>query len=775
MFPLFLFVLVLLCAAFRYGAKESFPTALPLFLLLAFFLGIIRYEWHEDNWRDFENEASLFSQRGALTLVGTVDGVIRYNSKYQQVSFPIKNVSVSLENRKHRVGTKLQISTYGPLDATPQFGDWVECEGSVEPIRAMALPGQVDHKAYLASEGIHARVRIFDPSQIRLIHTKSKGLGVWLQRTIFSMRQHILKTYRQHLDAPWGDLLASLFLGERAELPTPLRQSLLNTGLYHVTSVSGLHTTVLVGSLLFALKMIGFRRKQIALLAVPMLLVFLSLVGWKVPAMRASILAVGILAGLLFDRDVDALNLLGVAALITLVTNPTEAFLPGFQLSYTAVFFIFVLTPRLQRLLPMRPMGLNYLWKIASACLCAWMGLIPILAWHFGTLHWLTIPANLAAMPLVWLCTVSGGVLALAGFIGSWVAIPVAWVAQRLLMCLGVLVDWFAGFPLAAIRIPRPGWQTVVGYYGVIFVLFAKREHIEIALPRFTLRRLHIALAIVLVVVIVGGFFGGAGTLRVHFLALGSDCILIQAPGSGVLLIDGGAPDKSGSSGRGPRLLEALSTLRIRRIDCLVLTHADSDHVGELKSVVENLPVRTFVTSPVAEPTGVYSQLLGALQERNVPIRYAVAGDRIEGFPNLSLEVVSPGDLVLSRPKVEDNDASVVIRASYGEFDVLLTGDIPDKVERLLLDEPFTLEAEILKVAHHGSKHSSSKPFLQRVSPEVAVIQVGRNPYGHPHPDAVARLSEICDLVMRTDLDGTIEVESNGSVYWVRDACCAKW
>ncbi|HNT33934.1 MAG TPA: ComEC/Rec2 family competence protein, partial [bacterium] len=422
----------------------------------------------------------------------------------------------------------------------------------------------------------------------------------------------------------------------------------------------------------------------------------------------------------------------------------------------------------------MRIRGIGYLWRIACASFCAWLGLIPIQAWHFGTLNALTVPANVAAMPLVWLCTVGGGVLAVAGFLHSWISIPVAWIVRHLLISLGALVFWMADWPFAAMRMSRPGWPLLVGYYGVIFIFFAKKEYVEITFSRLTLRKIHVVLVLVLVVVLLNGFFGGVSTLKVYFLPLGSgDCILIQAPGSGTILVDGGTPDKAFSSSRGIRLLTALNALRVKRIDCLVLTHADSDHIGELKAVVESLPVRMFITNPVEDPTVIYAQLLQALQAHDILIRRVRAGDRVEGFPGLNIEVVSPSQTVLSQPKVEDNDASLVIRASYGEFDLLLTGDITQKVERLLLDELPVLESEVLKVPHHGSKYSSSSSFLRKVAPEVAVIQVGRNSYGHPHPDALARLEAVCDLVMRTDLDGTVEIESNGTAYWVRDCSSA--
>ncbi|HNT33961.1 MAG TPA: ComEC/Rec2 family competence protein, partial [bacterium] len=196
-----LFLAVLLCAAFRYGVRDSFPALLPLFLLLTFLLGIMRFEWHQDNWRDFQNETSLYSRQGTQTLHGTVNGAVEGTGSYSQTSFPIKDVSIVVEKQEYPVGSSILVTAYCPLEATPQFGDVIQCVGLLEPIRAVALPGQVDNKAYLASEGIHGRVRIYEPSQLRLIRAEHKSPYVHMRRAIFSLRQAILKTYRQRLPA----------------------------------------------------------------------------------------------------------------------------------------------------------------------------------------------------------------------------------------------------------------------------------------------------------------------------------------------------------------------------------------------------------------------------------------------------------------------------------------------------------------------------------------------------------------------------------------------
>jgi len=214
----------------------------------------------------------------------------------------------------------------------------------------------------------------------------------------------------------------------------------------------------------------------------------------------------------------------------------------------------------------------------------------------------------------------------------------------------------------------------------------------------------------------------------------------------------------------------------------MVLTHSDIDHIGELKAVVEQLPVKLFVTSPVLEPINAYEDLAGVLEEKHVPCRIARAGNQLAGLPELEVTFLSPGEEVLSQPFVKDNDASLVVRLRHGEVRFLLTGDIGEEVESLLLknknewqidpadsrSEISNLRSEILKVPHHGSKYSSSMPFLKEIAPEVAVIQVGKNSYGHPHQQTIDSLEKTSNVVLRTDRHGTVEIESNGRGYRVR-------
>jgi competence protein ComEC len=251
----------------------------------------------------------------------------------------------------------------------------------------------------------------------------------------------------------------------------------------------------------------------------------------------------------------------------------------------------------------------------------------------------------------------------------------------------------------------------------------------------------------------------GAGILSARFLALGEgDATLIEMPFGGTVLVDGG-PGIAKS-----QLLNVLHDLGRERIDLVVLTHPDADHIGGLPDVIDTLEIGAVVTSGRESDTGTFSRFKQAVRNKGIPHFIVDTGDRIAGFDGVELMVLGPSHSMLSGPT---NRSSVVLRVDYNDIEILLTGDIDKIAEREVLRNAAVLEAEILKVSHHGSKTSSCSEFLRQAQPEVAVIMVGKNQYGHPARDVMERLWLQCGTVFRTDWSGTVTVRTDGERYWV--------
>ncbi len=244
------------------------------------------------------------------------------------------------------------------------------------------------------------------------------------------------------------------------------------------------------------------------------------------------------------------------------------------------------------------------------------------------------------------------------------------------------------------------------------------------------------------------------GNLRVAFLDIGQgDALLMTTPGNQRILIDGG-PDFS--------LLEHLGEelpFFEKTIDLLILSHSDADHVAAFPEILRRYNVRKVLFTGIARDTAIYSAFLDAVRESGVDIILAEAGNDLDLGAGMMLDILWPLQSMFGEEPKETNNTSIVAKIVWKDHEVLLTGDIEKEVEEALLKAGMDLRSDILKVAHHGSRTSSSSGFLLAVAPGLAVISVGReNTYGHPHPSVLGRFEALRIPVRRTDREGTVEV-----------------
>jgi competence protein ComEC len=249
------------------------------------------------------------------------------------------------------------------------------------------------------------------------------------------------------------------------------------------------------------------------------------------------------------------------------------------------------------------------------------------------------------------------------------------------------------------------------------------------------------------------------GDLRAYFLDVGqgdSSVILFKDK---VILIDAGEVDK------GDLVVSDLENLGVTRIDLLVATHPHSDHIGGMQKVLARFPVGKVLDSGIPSSSSLYERFLRTVDEKDIPYIVAEPGKTYDPDPSLHILVLSPpeqhiGDSI--------NTNSIVLRVSYGAVNLLYAGDATTEAEEVMLKAGYPLDADILKVSHHGSSDANSAAFLRRVDPEVAVISLANdNEYGHPHRETLSGLNAVGALVLRTDRDGTIRIVSNGVTYAV--------
>lgn len=623
-----------------------------------------------------------------------------------------------------------------PLGRSPPQGVLIETIAEVQlPRRA---EDGFDERAVLRRRGIHVVLR---GGRWRVVGRRG-GLGGLADR----VHARVARSLALGTEGERRAVVTGVVLGEDQGLSEELRDRFRASGLYHLLAVSGQNVALVAGGILLAAWLAGIPRWLGELGALAGIGAYVLAVGWQPSVVRAGV--AGALASLawLAARPRDRWYFLLAGAAVLLAWNPYSVLEPGFQLSFAAVATIFLAVPPLQRRLRGYPLprALGAVVAVSAACGVA---TAPIVWLHFGAVPLYSVVANAAAAPAVAPLLAAALVAALLEPLAPDVATALAWSAGWLGAYLALCARVVGGLPHAQVHSLAVllGLAAVGGFAFVV----ARMQR-----PR---GRRALALVAIAAVPLAAWWWLRPGTapppppsgLRITFLDVGQgDAVLLQVH-EGAVLVDQGPPEA--------RAARQLADLGVRRLAVLVLTHPQRDHVGGAEEILRRLGVGFVLDPRIPAASGDERRALEEARERGVPVVVARAG-RAYALGRLRLRVLWPARE--PAPGVDPNESAVVLLASYGEVDALLTADAESNVT-LPLPPP---AAEVLKIAHHGSADAGLPGLLASVRPRIAVISVGaRNDYGHPASSTLAALARSPGLaVYRTDRDGRVVLETDG-------------
>jgi competence protein ComEC len=620
--------------------------------------------------------------------------------------------------------------------------------GSLEIPESARNENAFNYRKYLYQNKIHWQLKTseWDMSNCSIMQTSILDqLKGWRQLGISLIEKNFSKEA--------GPIAAALLFGSRDLLEEDMVKAYQKLGVIHLISISGLHVALLVGMMFYLGIRIGLVREKLTWGLVFILPLYAIISGASPPVNRAVLMAVFILVASLFRFPIRLRTTDGLCLSFLLITiiNPLIIYNIGFQLSYIVTFALLLSKDIIARY----P---SYLWQMVIISLISQTSALPFLLYHFFEIPLISMVANTLYIPLYSFIFMPGLILLyLVQFISND-------LFQLLSICLSWMINisnelavWSTSFKWTRIVPGRPSTLFLTMYFMAIALSFYYWE-----MRRYVL----IVLALPWVIIgiqLISPNFSSKGEVSIIDVGQG-DSILIQLPyNKGNYLIDTGGnisfpseawkKEKQKFEVGEDILVPYLKAIGITKLDLLILTHGDMDHIGGSLALLREMEVEEiFLPSLEAPKTTAEKEIINLAQHQKSRITYVYEG--------LSWRVSdSHFEILAPHPQFsgEKNEGSIVLHAQIGGLNWLFTGDLGIEGEKLLLTSYPHMKINVLKVGHHGSKTSTSDEFIQTFTPEYAIISAGKqNRFGHPHPDVLKTLQLYKSNIMRTDLNGEI-------------------
>jgi ComEC/Rec2-related protein len=713
--PRVVFVIALAClpaAMWRGGT--------PALLLATAAAFALAHTWQGSNDPDRTLAATLFTEPREVRLTGIVLDEPK-ESPPGSWRAPLRIEKWTIDG--HTAYPPVRVIARWKTDRIPRYGDRWEITGVVSRLAPPRNPGQFDAADWWGRRSVYLEMRASRDTPARRL---AREAGSLLQSAAFAARDWMLRTLGLGLEnAPaLRALIAGVTLGARDTESDQFADAFRQTGTFHLFSVSGLHVGMVALLLWLVLRPLGLSRRRAVLVIIPALFFYALVTGASAPSLRAAVMLAAAFAGFLLDRPVSPANSLAAAALLLLGYDTNQLFSPGFQMSFSIVAAIFLLSPPLQEFFaarlrpdPFLPRRLYNRRQTAAAdaghalastlgvSTAAWLGSLPLTALVFHIVPLLAIPANLVAVPLAFGILAVSMLALLGGLVSAWLAAVFNNTSWGLAALLVGVVGHTADLPGSYVQLP-PAWMQPPARLTV-----------------FDLST------------------GGAQLLRTRDSAW---------------LFDTG-PDAGARSIIEP----ALRAAGIGRPSTIVLTHGDAEHLGGAPRLLDAHPPRRWMTGVLRDRARSRATLHKVLQSRELPKSLVLPGDRFAAGNNTAVTILHPGPS--DRARTAD-DQSLVARVDHGRFRILLMSDSGATAEAALVRRnPAQLRADILVLGRHQEDLFATDEFLAAVQPRIVVL-APCDPFreGSDEPALRARLAATGAALFDQDECGAVTVTFRG-------------
>ncbi len=718
---LLLFIPILTCC-YKYACSRIY-FALPLGFLWVVVHGL---------W-GLSSELPTSLVKKDVLITGTITSLPDANDFRIRFEFDVETLKYKGEFVKH-FPRRIRLNWYDKSIDIKAGQTW-QLKVRLKPAHGMLNPGGFDYEKWLFERGIRATGYI-----------RKGGENTLLQKpTGFSplhLRERLKNTIQAYLpESPYRALVLALAIGDRSEITDDQWKVLIATGTNHLVAISGLHIGLVAGGV-YVIFLFLFKRSRHLLLTMPAhkvaalfalfaAFVYAMLAGFAIPTQRALVMTAVVMLGVLLNKRFSFSQILSFALIAVLLLDPFSVMSAGFWLSFIAVAAIlYAMQGRL------KPTGLWWKWGRMQWIIT--LALAPVLIFVFQSFSIISPLANIVAVPWVSLVTVP---VLLIGLVLSFIE-PVGqglvFIANESLKWLWFVLDYMAAFRFSQWQQFAP--QTWTLFPALIGVLLA------IAPRGFPAR--YLAFVFLMPMFLVKPEKLPENEFQFHLLDVGQGLSAVIQTQNHVLVYDTGPKFRSGFNSGEAVVIPFLKSLAVNKLDMLIISHGDNDHIGGMESILDNISVDKIIS--------------GAIKKTPQPQAEACVGDTQWHWDGVMFEIIHPSDTAFIG---KGNNGSCVLRVSVGDQAILLTGDIEKAAEKYLVEHKRdSIQAEVLIAAHHGSNTSSTREFIEAVNPDWVLFPAGYvNRFQFPKAEVLKRYSNAEVKGLITGDEGAISLTMNTS------------
>ena len=624
-------------------------------------------------------------------------------------------------------------------------GNIISVSGLIKKFSVNTNPGGFNEYLYYKSQNISYKV---SADRIALID----GSYSKYHAIINSIKEELVLIYSSILPEKEAGTLMAMVLGEKYLLEDEIKTLYQENGISHILAISGLHVSMVGAAIYFILRKLRLGLIVSSVLSLLFVYSYGILTNFSVSTNRAIVMYSVLLLAKLIGKTFDILSALSLSAFLILLQNPMELFQAGFLLSFGAVLGIAVILPSLNSLHEAKKALLKAIYVSVSAQALT----LPLVLYYFFQIPLYSVLINLLILPLTSILMLTALLAGIAGMVSTSFGVFIVGGANYILLFYEIVCRLGSNAPNNLITIGRPDNIRMLVYFVIILVFI-------ISARRYRKKRTILLLLAAIVVLVIQKPRDG---LTITMLDVGQgEAIFMESDSGSTYLVDGGSSDVN-QVGR-YRITPYLLSRGTDTIDYAIITHTDQDHVSGLMELIEGeqITIKHLVLPDTTAKNEIYLRLEDAAIDKGIKLRYIVKEDMIiDG--KLRMTFLHPA---IGYQPSSNNDYSTVISIAYGDFDMLMTGDIEAKGEKELIgylisiSETMQTDYDVLKVAHHGSRNSTCVELLEIIKPELSLISCGKNNrYGHPHEELLERLDDIGSEVVITYESGAITIKTDG-------------